>query len=395
MHPTSTEPLLVLIPSLKVSTDQQGNRSITQKFISGVNLYKKYWPGPVTVLIEESQNNDSNLDHVSIETINNFDLQIIDLDDIANILTPLNNTVVLASIHYRQNKIADICKELNIPCVQTSEYTLKTRLQIVKSEKNNLLKRWRTYLWEFLQERKNKTSVQAASGVQCNGTPTYETYKHLNDNCLLYFDSRVNLGDIISAEDLKKRTSALMSNQPIRLVFSGRLNAMKGADHLVYFANALNKLGVNFTLTICGGGELTDQIKKTIIDNKLEGKVKLAGVLDFNNELLPFVKEQADLFICCHRQGDPSCTYLETMSCGVPIISYSNEAFSGLHKITAIGWEIPMDNYPLMAKKVLELDKNRTEIVEHAYNARQFSLEHSFESTFQKRINHLAQLLHA
>lgn len=32
----------------------------------------------------------------------------------------------------------------------------------------------------------------------------------------------------------------------------------------------------------------------------------------------------------CHRQGDPSCTYLETYACGMPIVGYNNQAHQGI-----------------------------------------------------------------
>jgi glycosyltransferase involved in cell wall biosynthesis len=388
------KPLLVLLPSLKASQDSDGQQFVTQKFIDGVTLYKKFWPGDITILIEKNLHPDDNLDHVNVNNIESAALTVTNFDNIEGTISLFNkNTIILAGIHYRQNSIASLCQKHHIPCVQTSEYTLKTRLQIVKTNKRNLLRRWRTYLWEYLQEKKNHLSIQLSSGVQCNGLPTYLAYKDTNDNCLLYFDSRVHQQDVISADALAKRTAYYQQNQPLRLLFSGRLNAMKGADHLLLFAKALDELNVNFTLTICGDGELANSMHHTINKLNLDNRVTMTGVLNFQDELLPLVKSKTDLFICCHRQGDPSCTYLETMSCGVPIIAYDNEAFSGLNNISKCGWEVPMNRYDLMAKKVQSLSTNREEIAAFSEKARKFSLKHTFEKTFEKRIEHLLKLV--
>ena len=43
------------------------------------------------------------------------------------------------------------------------------------------------------------------------------------------------------------------------------------------------------------------------------------GVVDFETELVPFTRQNADIFLGCHRQSDPSCTYLEAMGCGVAV----------------------------------------------------------------------------
>lgn len=386
----NSSPLLMLMPSVKVYRQNDGKQFITQKFIAGVEQYRELWPGDIQVFVEQSDQPDGNLDKVDISNIKNFTLTVVDFDHIeeklAQITTP---AIALAAIHYRQNDIAATCRRYNIDCVQTSEYTLNTRFQIVKANKKNLLKRWRGYLWEYLQEKKNVQSIRLSSAVQCNGLPTYNIYKRLNDNSLLYFDSRVYAQDVIDHDQLKKRLSYCLEGKPLRLLFSGRLNAMKGADHLVLFARELKQLNVDFHLTICGDGDLAESLRQAISQWQLNDYVTMAGVLEFHSELLPFVKENADIFICCHRQGDPSCTYIETMSCGVPIASYDNEAFVGMQKESGSGWTITMDDYRQLAKLVQALSQNRQEISNHSIRARDFSVDHTFEKTFAKRINHI------
>jgi hypothetical protein len=85
------------------------------------------------------------------------------------------------------------------------------------------------------------------------------------------------------------------------------------------------------------------EMRAQVAKRSLENLIQFKGPLDFERELIPFIRENVDLFVCCHRQGDPSCTYLETMSCGVPIAGYDNEAFAGLVKTSAAGWFTPMD----------------------------------------------------
>ena len=52
---------------------------------------------------------------------------------------------------------------------------------------------------------------------------------------------------------------------------------------------------------------------------ELWGEVQFRGNLDFKHRLVPLLQNEIDLFVCPHVQGDPSCTYLETMACGVPL----------------------------------------------------------------------------
>ena len=76
---------------------------------------------------------------------------------------------------------------------------------------------------------------------------------------------------------------------------------------------------MDFHLSICGEGESKQAMSRTIQAEQLGRYVSLNGILEFKTELVPFVKSDIDLFICCHSQGDPSCTYLETMSSEFPL----------------------------------------------------------------------------
>jgi glycosyltransferase involved in cell wall biosynthesis len=61
---------------------------------------------------------------------------------------------------------------------------------------------------------------------------------------------------LIAEGELAERAAAVKQGGPLRLLFSGRLVPMKGADHLVRVAVELRRLGVPFEMTVCGGGVL-------------------------------------------------------------------------------------------------------------------------------------------
>src|SRR6202012_4588470 len=105
--------------------------------------------------------------------------------------------------------------------------------------------------------------------------------------------------------------------------------------------------------------------------------VGMPGMLDFTKELLPFVKEKVDAFVCCHRQGHPSCTYLETMSCGVPIVGYANDAFAGLVDRSNAGWASPINHPRALAARIAQLAARREEICEHALRSLAFARNHT------------------
>jgi glycosyltransferase involved in cell wall biosynthesis len=126
-------------------------------------------------------------------------------------------------------------------------------------------------------------------------------------------------------------------------------------------------------------------------EHGLGSVVTFMGNLDFESELLPFMRSEVDLFVCCHRQGDPSCTYLETLACGVPIAGYGNEAWRGLAERSSAGWVTPMKRPRTLASKIASLTD--AEIERRSFNGLQFARAHTFETEFERRIEHLKALM--
>jgi colanic acid/amylovoran biosynthesis glycosyltransferase len=380
---------LVILPGLRIKESYGGKFLLTKKFISGVNQYLNLWAGPVCVLGQKSRSRDNNLDHIEVSHGDlPFETRIFSMNR-SNLTSLLKeDDVLLLSLEPNQCFIPELPEFKKLVKVYISEYSLKTRKQMVFCDTNNPLKVAKRVLREWCHELRFRRAVALADGIQCNGTPTYEAYKVINKNALLFYDTRVFAEMLATEETILRRTM----NKPIRLLYSGRLIKIKGADHLIDVANHLVKLGVNFEMTICGGGALENTLKQRIDALDLSKKIKMAGVLDFNSELVPLVKKHTDLFVCCHRQGDPSCTYLETLSCGVPIIGYDNEAFRGIVEESQCGWLTPMGHPEIMARKIAQLSQDRAGIVEHSRASLRFAQRHTFEKTFERRIGQLKEI---
>lgn len=389
----SNQNKLVLLPSLTGFPLADGRVSLTRKFMEGVEELMRFWQGPVSVLLEAHAQPGDNLDNMAVAPRDlPFSLKIVNFDALVNEGELRDASVALGSTGYRQNHIPKLCHRLGVAFAITSEYSLTTRYQIADSFAPNWSRKIRQRLWELRQERRQVQAIRQSQGLQCNGTPTYEAYKELNPNPMLFFDTRVTQAMLATRDDLDLRWSHCLKGEPLRLLFSGRLIPMKGAEHLIETARHLRDLGVKFELTICGDGESSTRIEAAIRRHGLGDRIHMTQVLDFHRELIPKVKRETDLFVCCHRQGDPSCTYLETMSCGVPIVGYDNEAFRGVVRASGSGWLTPM-NQPLpLALRIAELDRDRGQLVCASNRALAFASAHTFEQTFSRRVEHLRSL---
>jgi colanic acid/amylovoran biosynthesis glycosyltransferase len=394
-HSPTTSPFdeLVVLPSLLAQRGPKGGLILTQKYINGVAEYAKYWPGRVSTLVRVNNSTSSDLDHVEVMPGQlPFELAQRPESEEALAQRLRSAAVVLAFLSVQEAPTAALCKRLGVPLVYISEYSLKTEKQILDAEVANPITRLRRKWWIMRMDKKRRAALAIAAGIQCSGAPTYDIYRHVNPNAMIFFDSRVPLARVIDDQHLARKAAALREGRPLRLVFGGRLIKMKGAQDLPYVALELKRLKVPFQLDIYGGGVLEPALKRDIERLGLRDCVRLKGTVDFETQWVPLLKEQVDLFICCHPQGDPSSTYPEVMACGVPIAGYDNEAFKRVVDYAGSGWTSPIGQPTKLSAIVARLERQREDIVAAALKARQFACDHAFEVTFQARVDHLVRL---
>jgi len=385
---------MIVLPSLRGRLLQDGRIQVTTKLLDGLAQYAARWPGPVTAILHPDRRASSgNLDDVAVDPASlPFTLKLIPFDSLELLRALKSARLVQGGADYLLNRIPEFCRSESIPYVFVSEYTLRTRRQIIDAETQNLGLRLRRYMWAWNQERINRRNAALSAAVQCNGTPTFTAYKDLNSRVLLYFDTRVRDDMMLAAATLERRVAGLRAKQPLRLAFSGRLNRMKGADDLLSVARRLKELQVPFTFDICGDGDLTGALNDGIATSGLGDFVRLRGVLEFERELVQFMQSEIDLFVCCHRQGDPSCTYLETLACGVPIVGYDNEALVGLLEHCPAGWTVPMNRPAALADLIASLYSRPEELLSAANRGLAFARKHVAERTFANRISHMEEV---
>jgi len=387
------QPQLTIIPSVPVW--KNGNELLfDRKFYDGIIRYVETWPGSIHCLMTQSADKLPDFGIIRMNPgLLPFTCATTDSASDIGEMHLAGSAIVLASgDSHDQLHIAGLCRKLGIKCVYVIEYIPETRYQIEALSTRNPLKLLRRFLFIHNQEQKRKHAIAIADAIQSNGTPAYEHYRNAA-NRMLYFDTRVSKEDLVTPEELNTRLLELEAGKPLRLAFSGRLIAMKGADHLVRLASMLRQKGLDFSLTIYGKGELEAWMKDYIRREQLQHIVNMPGALDFKQELLPEIRNRTDLFICLHRQSDPSCTYLETLSCGVPILGYANRAFNGILAFGDIGWSAPINDLNSIRDIVIRLEKERNEIACKARNSILLAEEHDFETTFAKRTRHLLSMI--
>jgi colanic acid/amylovoran biosynthesis glycosyltransferase len=144
-------------------------------------------------------------------------------------------------------------------------------------------------------------------------------------------------------------------NTPIRKFISvGRLNEKKGFLDCIAAFRLLLKQYPDLTLDIVGGGELEQEILKTLSDEGIGNNIKLLGALQH-----PKVKEalqQADAFILCSKTGATGDKE------GIPTVLMEAQAM-GLPCISTLHSGIP-EVFPEVSRQLLAREADPEDIAE-------------------------------
>jgi colanic acid/amylovoran biosynthesis glycosyltransferase len=384
---------LVLVPVLGAIRAGGSTVKLNQKYLDGALKFAEGWPGPVTSLVRVVDEPFSDFDLAEIELDSDETSTRVELrpEDPTALERRLRSAAVaLGFLSPFELELERVCRRAGVPLVLTSEYSVLTELQIVAAQKLAPIRTLRRSAWTLGADAVRRYMALRVAGLQCSGTPTHDAYAPLNRNALLFFDNRVATDDVIAPEALERRLDDLESSgRVLRLFFGGRLVPMKGVMELPRVAEALKGMGQPFRLTIVGSGPQEGELRADVERRGLSGSVEICRPMDFRTGWIPKLKRECDVFVCCHPQGDPSSTYPEVMSCGVPIVGYANEALRGIVRHSGAGELAPLRQPRRLAERIVGLARDPARLAAMSWAARSFARRHTFEKTFGARTQHL------
>ena len=124
--PRRTAKSLVILPSIGAVPHADGQITITRKFLDGVAEMARHWDGPVEVILPPIDATTDNLDSVRIDPREiGVAVKVVPFE--AQRLLPelAEAGIVLATVYYLLNDAAEWCRQVGVPCVYVSEYTLQ------------------------------------------------------------------------------------------------------------------------------------------------------------------------------------------------------------------------------------------------------------------------------
>ena len=363
------------------------------KFVEGMTYYSRNWNGKVTCMLRQRQADfpfkkmyDPNsllfniIQHPKNRKIKKEDIEGYDV-------------ILCSGDNYEHLHIAEICRNTGQKTAYIIENIVESRRQMISlDQEKSLLKKAYSTMWMYNQERRRRKAFRKCDSIQANGYPAFDIYKKYNSNIIMYLDNRMTSEMIATTDDMLAREERLNKDETVKIIHSGRLEAIKGSYDIIPIAQELLRKEVKFELHVFGTGNLEIKIKRDIKRYKLENQIFMHGSVDFEKVLVPFAKKNGDIYLSCHRQSDPSCTYLENMGCGLAVVGYDNHMWKALCHESKAGVAVKLCDTKASANSILRMAKNPSELIKYCKAAQEFALKHSFENEFIKRIENLKHL---
>lgn len=390
---------MMIHPTYSPCLVENGILRVDRKFHVGTCLYSERLQTEIVVIAPTLGPEDQQMDFVSVpvedlpyrvETVRCDGNYQLESGESARIEKLVERATLVYGMGFETQHYA---RRFGKPYIPVVEYNLRTQIEVARLPVTGMLRRAiRTAktLFRFVGEIRD---LRGAQSIHCNGYPIYEQTRRFHPNRLLYLDSRMSEEMVIESSRLEARLATLAAGRKPRILYSGRYEAMKGALDVVEVGLELFHRQVSFELDLFGKGAQLSEMRSRIERAGAQETIRVHDAIAYPD--LVERSHDSDLFICCHVQDDPSCTYLEVSGSGLPIAGYDNRMWRSFASAAGNGVVTPIGKPQLLAASIASLLADLPRLENYARKGRAFALDHCFEKEFDRRIDAIREILQA
>jgi len=205
-------------------------------------------------------------------------------------------------------------------------------------------------------------------------------------NRALSFLPSVSIDVIPNGVDLEQfyLAETNQKSETLKLLTVGRLSVTKRVEILIDVAELLYRQGCKLHLTIVGGGDLENNLRKMVLKKNLGDIVEITGRVE--SEKMPQLYRQNHIFISATIQEGMSNAMLEAMASGLPIVTTPCEGVKEL--IADNGIVVEQAKAESIANAVKSITENEKLYDKMCSEARKQAENFSWKSVADKYLNY-------
>ncbi|MFT4111120.1 glycosyltransferase [Silvibacterium sp.] len=241
------------------------------------------------------------------------------------------------------------------------------------------------YVYDVARSLQVWVAARYCSIVLLKGRKMVEDFGAGRPNVKAILDASHSEKNIIDRESVERKLQALHDpDQPLKLVYFGRLTAYKGIDRCVRATAAARAAGANVTLDIIGGGDQAEILRTLTAELHAEAFVTFHGAMQFNQDffrvLYPF-----HLLLAAPLREDTPRSALDAMAAGIPYLAFDTYYYRELLESGA-GRVVRWPDVDAMARMLAHLAAHREEVAQMVEAAIVFARENTQEIWLERRM---------
>ena len=163
-------------------------------------------------------------------------------------------------------------------------------------------------------------------------------------------------------------TSRISSGGPLRIITIGRMEPIKGYPVLLDACRVLTACGIDWTLTMVGGGVIVPLLEAAVLRHHLSHKVEFTGPLG-QGEVQRRLEASDVMVVSSFMEGIP-VVLMEAMAQGVIVVATAVGGIFELIEHGRNGFLVRPNDPEALAATLAEVVRRRSELAEVAANAR-------------------------
>lgn len=192
-----------------------------------------------------------------------------------------------------------------------------------------------------------------------HGRETFEAYSpHCRGRSEMVHDIHISHKDHIAPEALQEKQADAVRG-PLRICYTGRVDAMKGPFDWLKVLRRLAERGVDFQATWLGDGSLRLAMQRRVGEYGLTDRVIMPGFASARESVLDTLR-QSHLMLFCHKTPESPRCLIEALISGTPIVGYDSAFPRDLIAAHGGGRLVPRDDIAGLADQVADLDRDRS-----------------------------------
>lgn len=247
---------------------------------------------------------------------------------------------------------------------------------------------WRRRLRVWLTHRpmawlERRVVRRAALGL-FHGRETYEHYAPYSGNPHLVHNIHIGVKDHISPDRLTAKLAEVRAGAPLRVLYVGRAEMMKGPLDWLAALDGLRQRGVDFQAEWIGDGAMMPEMRLRIEALGLAGRVELRGFVSDRARVIEAYRA-AHVFLFCHLTPESPRCLIEALISGTPLIGYEGGFAQDLIAAHGGGLLEPQRDTTSLSDSLAELAGDRSSLAALIGRAAQDGAPFTDEMVFRHR----------